>query len=199
MLYAFGGFLGGVVLMATLGFTYFFAQQKNDSRQVNQKFSVDVTEPSVDNEAPTREPEAIFEATKAIPSKSVQPSNVTEPPADFPQPKEDELSKAFLRPAETVSAPSMKSASSQPLPKENKKQNSSTQSSAAPKDKNHDKVAKAEQAVEKCRRISHRECTNQDYNSVPSKPQFQLLSDYDLCSFFAFSNLVTRARFSTVL
>jgi hypothetical protein len=36
MLYAFGGFLGGVVLMATLGFTYFFAQQKNDSRQVNQ-------------------------------------------------------------------------------------------------------------------------------------------------------------------
>ena len=43
----------------------------------------------------------------------------------------------------------MKSASPQPLPKENKKQNSSTQSSAAPKDKNHDKVTKAEQAVEK--------------------------------------------------
>ena len=144
MLYAFGGFLGGVVLMATLGFTYFFAQQKNDSRQVNQSSSVDVTEPSVDNEAPTREPEAIFEATKAIPSKSVQPSNVTEPPADFPQPKEDELSKAFLRPTETVAAPSMKSASPQPL-----KQNSSAQSSAAPKDKNHNKVAKAEQAVEK--------------------------------------------------
>ncbi|MEG2635101.1 MAG: hypothetical protein RSA09_01025 [Acinetobacter sp.] len=149
MLYAFGGFLSGVVLMATLGFTYFFTQQKNDSIQVSQSSSVDVTEPSVDNEAPTREPEAIFEATKVIPSKSVQPSNVTEPPSDFPQPKEDELSRAFLRPAETVAAPSMKSASPQPLSKENKKQNSSTQSSAAPKDKNHDKVAKAEQTVEK--------------------------------------------------
>ena len=149
MLYAFGGFLSGVVLMATLGFTYFFTQQKNDSIQVSQNSSVDVSEPSVDNEAPTREPEAIFEATKAIPSKRVQPSNVTEPPSDFPQPKEDELSKAFLRPTETVAAPSMKSASPQPLPKENKKQNSSTQSSAAPKDKNHDKVTKAEQAVEK--------------------------------------------------
>jgi len=144
MLYAFGGFLSGVVLMATLGFTYFFTQQKNDSIHVNQSSSVDVAEPSVDNEAPTREPEAIFEATKVIPSKSVQPSNVTEPPSDFPQPKEDELSKAFLRPAETVAAPSMKSASPQPL-----KQNSSAQSSAAPKDKNHNKVAKAEQAVEK--------------------------------------------------
>jgi len=144
MLYAFGGFLGGVLLMATLGFTYFFTQQKNDSIHVSQNSSVDVTEPSVDNEAPTREPEAIFEATKVIPSKSVQPSNVTEPPADFPQPKEDELSRAFLRPAETVTAPSMKSASPQPL-----KQNSSAQSSAAPKDKNHNKVAKAEQAVEK--------------------------------------------------
>ena len=144
MLYAFGGFLGGVVLMATLGFTYFFTQQKNDSIHVSQSSSVDVAELSVDNEAPTREPEAIFEATKVVPSKSVQPSNVTEPPADFPQPKEDELSKAFLRPAETVAAPSMKSASPQPL-----KQNSSAQSSAAPKDKNHNKVAKAEQAVEK--------------------------------------------------
>jgi len=144
MLYAFGGFLSGVVLMATLGFTYFFTQQKNDSIHVSQSSSVDVAELSVDNEAPTREPEAIFEATKVIPSKSVQPSNVTEPPSDFPQPKEDELSKAFLRPAETVAAPSMKSASPQPL-----KQNSSAQSSAAPKDKNHNKVAKAEQAVEK--------------------------------------------------
>lgn len=151
MLYAFGGFLSGVVLMATLGFTYFFTQQKNDSIHVSQSSSVDVAELSVDNEAPTREPEAIFEATKVIPSKSVQPSNVTEPPSDFPQPKEDELSKAFLRPAETVAAPSMKSASPQPL-----KQNSSAQSSAAPKDKNHNKVAKAEQAVEKIRRISHR-------------------------------------------
>lgn len=149
MLYAFGGFLSGVVLMATLGFTYFFTQQKNDSIHVSQSSSVDVAELSVDNEAPTREPEAIFEATKVIPSKSVQPSNVTEPPSDFPQPKEDELSKAFLRPAETVAAPSMKSASPQRLPKENKKQNSSAQSSAAPKDKNHNKVAKAEQAVEK--------------------------------------------------
>lgn len=148
MLYAFGGFLSGVVLMATLGFTYFFTQQKNDSIQVSQNSSIDVAEPSVDNEAPTQEPEAIFEATKVVPSKSVQPSNVTEPPSDFPQPKEDELSKAFLRPTETVAAPSMKSASPQPLPKENKKQNSSTQSSAAPKDKNHDKVAK-EQTVEK--------------------------------------------------
>ena len=149
MLYAFGGFLSGVLLMATLGFTYFFTQQKNDLIQVSQSSSVDVTEPSVDNEAPTREPEAIFEATKVVPSKSVQPSNVTEPPSDFPQPKEDELSRAFLRPAETVAAPSMKGASPQPLPKENKKQNSSTQSSAAPKDKNHDKVTKAEQTVEK--------------------------------------------------
>ena len=149
MLYAFGGFLSGVVLMATLGFTYFFTQQKNDSIQVSQSSSVDVAEPSVDNEAPTQEPEAIFEATKVVPSKSVQPSNVTEPPADFPQPKDDELSKAFLRPAQAVAAPSMKSASPQPLPKENKKQNLSTQSSAAPKDKNHDKVAKAEQTVEK--------------------------------------------------
>lgn len=148
MLYALGGFLSGVVLMATLGFTYFFTQQKNDLIQVSQSSSVDVTEPSVDNEAPTREPEAIFETTKVIPSKSVQPSNVTEPPSDFPQPKEDELSKAFLRPAQAVAAPSMKSASPQPLPKENKKQNSSTQSSATPKDKNHDKVAK-EQTVEK--------------------------------------------------
>ena len=142
MLYAFGGFLSGVLLMATLGFTYFFTQQKNDLIQVSQSSSVD-------NEAPTQEPEAIFEATKVVPSKSVQPSNVTEPPADFPQPKEDELSRAFLRPAETVTAPSMKSASPQPLPKENKKQNSSTQSSATPKDKNHDKVTKAEHAVEK--------------------------------------------------
>ena len=149
MLYAFGGFLGGVVLMATLGFTYFFTQQKNDSIQVSQNSSVDVAEPSVNNEAPTQEPEAIFEATKVVPSKSVQPSNVTEPPADFPQPKEDELSKAFLRPAETVAAPSMKSASPQPLSKENKKQNSSTKSLAALQDKNHDKVTKAEQAVEK--------------------------------------------------
>lgn len=149
MLYAFGGFLSGVVLMAALGFTYFFTQQKNDSIHVSQSSSVNVAEPSVDNEAPTREPEAIFEATKAVPSKSVQPSNVTEPPSDFPQPKEDELSRVFLRPAETVTAPSMKSASPQPLSKENKKQNSSTQSSAAPKDKNHDKVAKAEQTVEK--------------------------------------------------
>ena len=149
MLYAFGGFLSGVVLMATLGFTYFFTQQKNDSIHVNQSSSVDVAEPSVDNEAPTQEPEAIFEATKVVPSKGVQPSNVTEPLSDFPQPKEDELSRAFLRPAETVTAPSMKNASPQPLPKENKKQNSSTQSSAAPKYKNHDKVAKAEQTVEK--------------------------------------------------
>jgi len=149
MLYAFGGFLSGVVLMAAFGFTYFFTQQKNDSIQVSQSSSVNVAEPSVDNEAPTREPEAIFEATKVTPSKSVQPLNVTEPPSDFPQPREDELSKAFLRPAETVAAPSMKSASPQPLPKENKKQNSSTQSSAVPKDKNHDKVAKAEQTVEK--------------------------------------------------
>lgn len=149
MLYAFGGFLSGVLLMATLGFTYFFTQQKNDSIQVSQSSSVDVAELSVDNEAPTQEPEAIFEATKAVPSKSVQPSNVTEPPSDFPQPKEDELSRVFLRPAETVTAPSMKSASPQPLSKENKKQNSSTHSSAAPKDKNHDKVAKAEQEVEK--------------------------------------------------
>lgn len=149
MLYAFGGFLSGVVLMTTLGFTYFFTQQKNDSIHVHQSSSVYVTEPSVDNEAPTREPEAIFETTKAVPSKSVQPSNVTEPPSDFPHPKEDELSRAFLRPAETVAAPSMKSASPQPLSKENKKQNSSTHSSAAPKDKNHDKVAKAEQEVEK--------------------------------------------------
>ncbi len=69
MLYAFGGFLSGVVLMATLGFTYFFTQQKNDSIQVSQSSSVDVAEPSVDNEAPTREPEAIFEATKAVPLK----------------------------------------------------------------------------------------------------------------------------------
>ena len=149
MLYVFGGFLSGVVLMATLGFTYVFTQQKNDSIQVSQSSSVDVAEPSVDNEAPTREPEAIFEATKAVPSKSVQPSNVTEPPSDFPQPKEDELSKAFLRPAETVAAPSMKSASPQPLSKENKKQNSSAQISAGPKDKNPNKVAKAEQVVEK--------------------------------------------------
>ncbi|MGE8545060.1 MAG: hypothetical protein ACN6NS_12185 [Acinetobacter johnsonii] len=149
LLYALGGFLGGVVLMATLGFTYFFTQQKNDSIHVSQSSSVNVAEPSVDNEAPTREPEAIFEATKVVPSKSVQPSNVTEPPSDFPQPKDDELSKAFLRPAQAVAAPSMKSASPQPLPKENKKQNLSTQSSAAPKDKNHDKVAKAEQTVEK--------------------------------------------------
>ena len=149
MLYALGGFLSGVVLMATLGFTYFFTQQKNDSIHVSQSSSVDVAEASVDNEAPTREPEAIFEATKVIPSKSVQPSNVTEPLSDFPQPKEDELSKAFLRPTQAVAAPSMKSASPQPLPKENKKQNSSAQSSAAPKDKNHDKVAKAEQTVEK--------------------------------------------------
>ncbi|MEJ5034698.1 hypothetical protein [Acinetobacter sp. MYb191] len=149
MLYAFGGFLSGVVLMAALGFTYFFTQQKNDSIQVSPSSNADVTEPSVDNDAPTREPEAIFEATKVVPSKSVQPSNVTEPPSDFTQPKEDELSRAFLRPAETVAAPSMKSASPQPLPKENKKQNSSTQSAAAPKDKNHDKVAKAEQTVEK--------------------------------------------------
>lgn len=149
MLYAFGGFLSGVVLMAALGFTYFFTQQKNDSIQVSPSSNADVTEPSVDNDAPTREPEAIFEAAKVVPSKSVQPSNVTEPPSDFPQPKEDELSRAFLRPAETVAAPSMKSASPQPLPKENKKQNSSTQSAAAPKDKNHDKVAKAEQTVEK--------------------------------------------------
>ncbi len=43
----------------------------------------------------------------------------------------------------------MKSASPQPLPKENKKQNSSTQSSATPKDKNHGKVTKSEQPVEK--------------------------------------------------
>ena len=149
MLYAVGGFLSGVILMATLGFTYFFTQKNNDSIHVSQSSSVYVAEPSVDNEAPTREPEAIFEATKVIPSKSVQPSNVTEPPSDFPQPREDELSKAFLRPSQTVAAPSMKSASPQPLPKENKKQNSSTQSSAAPKDKNHDKVAKAEQTVEK--------------------------------------------------
>lgn len=149
MLYAFGGFLSGVVLMATLGFTYFFTQQKNDSIHVSQNSSVDVAEPSVDNEALTREPEAIFEATKVVPSKSVQPSNVTEPLSDFPQPKEDELSKAFLRPAQAVAAPPMKSASPQPLPKENKKQNSSTQSSTALKDKNHDKVAKAEQTVEK--------------------------------------------------
>lgn len=149
MLYAFGGFLSGVVLMATLGFTYFFTQQKNDSIHVSQSSSVDVAELSVDNEAPTRESEAIFEATKIVPSKSVQPSNVTEPPSDFPQPKEDELSKAFLRPTETVVAPSMKSASPQPLPKENKKQNSSTQSLAALQDKNHNKVAKAEQTVEK--------------------------------------------------
>ena len=149
MLYAFGGFLSGIVLMVTLGFTYFFTQQKNDSIQVSQSTSVDVAEPSVNNEAPTREPEAIFEATKAVPSKNVQPSNVTEPPSDFPQPKEDELSKAFLRPAETVAAPSMKSASPQPLSKENKKQNSSAQISAGPKDKNHNKVAKAEQVVEK--------------------------------------------------
>ena len=149
MLYAVGGFLSGVILMATLGFTYFFTQKNNDSIHVSQSSSVYVAEPSVDNEAPTREPEAIFEATKVIPSKSVQPSNVTEPPSDFPQPKEDELSKAFLRPAETAAAPSMKGASPQPLPKENKKQNSSAQSSAAPKDKNHNKVAKAEQAVEK--------------------------------------------------
>ena len=149
MLYAFGGFLSGVVLMATLGFTYFFTQQKNDSIQVSQSSNFDVAEPSVDNEAPTQEPEAIFEATKVIPSKSVQPSNVTEPLSDFPQPKEDELSRAFLRPAETVAAPSMKSASPQPLPKENKKQNSSAQSSAAPKNKNHGKVTKVEQPVEK--------------------------------------------------
>lgn len=149
MLYAFGGFLSGVVLMATLGFTYFFTQQKNDSIHVSQSSSVDVAELSVDNEAPTREPEAIFEATKIVPSKSVQPSNVTEPPSDFPQPKEDELSRAFLRPTQTVVAPSMKSASPQPLPKENKKQNSSTQSLAALQDKNHNKVAKAEQTVEK--------------------------------------------------
>ncbi|QPF33600.1 hypothetical protein H0S57_08675 [Acinetobacter johnsonii] len=148
MLYAFGGFLSGVVLMATLGFTYFFTQQKNDSIHVSQSSSVDVAELSVDNEAPTREPEAIFEATKIVPSKSVQPSNVTEPPSDFPQPKEDELSRAFLRPTQTVVAPSMKSASPQPLPKENKKQNSSTQSLAALQDKNHNKVAKAEQTVE---------------------------------------------------
>ncbi len=184
--------------MATLGFTYFFTQQKNDSIHVSQNSSVDVTEPSVDNEAPTREPEAIFEATKVIPSKSVQPSNVTEPPSDFPQPKEDELSKAFLRPAETVAAPSMKSASPQPLPKENKKQNSSTQSSAAPKDKNHGKVAKAEQAVERSEE-SPQVVYKPRLQLVPSKPQCQLLSDYDLCSFFAFSNPGTRARFSTVL
>lgn len=128
--------------MATLGFTYFL-HNKNDSIHVSQSSSVDVAELSVDNEAPTREPEAIFEATKIVPSKSVQPSNVTEPPSDFPQPKEDELSKAFLRPTETVVAPSMKSASPQPLPKENKKQNSSTQSLAALQDKNHNKVAKS--------------------------------------------------------
>ena len=149
MLYAFGGFLSGVLLMTTLGFTYFFTQQKNDSIHVSPSSSDDVVEPSVDNEAPTREPEAIFEATKIVPSKSVQPSNVTEPPADFPQPKEDELSKAFLRPAQPVVAPSMKSASPQSLPKENKKQSTTTQSSSAPKDKNHDNVAKAEQTVEK--------------------------------------------------
>ncbi|MEG1235879.1 MAG: hypothetical protein RSE18_18880 [Acinetobacter sp.] len=148
MLYAFGGFLSGVLLMTTLGFTYFFTQQKNDSIHVSQSSSVDVAEPSVDNEAPTREPEAIFEATKIVPSKSVQPSNVTEPPADFPQPKEDELSKAFLRPAQTVATLSMKSASPQSLPKENKKQSATTQSASSPKDKNHDKVAKAEQTVE---------------------------------------------------
>ena len=148
MLYAFGGFLSGVILMTTLGFTFFFTQQKNDSIHLSQSSSSDVVEPSVDNEAPTREPEAIFEATKAIPSRSIQPSNVTEPPSDFPHPKEDDLSMAFLRPAQAVAAPPMRTSSPQSLPKENREQSASKQSLAAPKNKNHDKVVKAEQTVD---------------------------------------------------
>ncbi|RGD90117.1 hypothetical protein [Acinetobacter sp. SWAC57] len=148
MLYAVGGFCVGILLTSSIAFTYFFIQQKNTSLQVNQNPAVDQTT-AIDNEMPTREPEAIFEASKVNASNQPQATSDPESSTEFIQPKDDELSKAFLRrPQALTTALPKPTTNAISQNKENKNQNTSPRSSVHSQKQSPQKITRPQQSLD---------------------------------------------------
>lgn len=117
LLYGIGGFLIGVLFSSTAGFIYLSIDQKTEMLQANQVAVAKETEPLNEIETSTRAPEAIFEAAKVNAKENEQVLSHTEHPIEFPQPQDDELSRAFAHPAQMkpMSTPRVTSSQNQPV------------------------------------------------------------------------------------
>ena len=148
ILYAIGGFFAGVFVTVTLGLAYFFTQQNDNSLQVSQSSTVE-TKPSEQDKVATHESDAVLQAHQQESTDKVQAEDEAETLAEFLQPNEDELSKAFTRPTPPLAAaPSIKVAPQKPQIKTEKKQATAAQRPAEPQKQDTEQVIKAEPHVE---------------------------------------------------